>query len=77
MQLCRGVKCNPQGACPEALNMDGWQTILSFWVSAYFQGRGVSFTGGTFFFGTCILSTIWWGESASLFQSKDLKEKTT
>ena len=25
------------------LKMDGWNTILSFWVSAYFQGRTVSF----------------------------------
>ena len=23
--------------------MDGWNTILSYWVSAYFQGRTVSF----------------------------------
>ena len=26
--------------------MDGWKTILSFWVSAYFQGRFVSFREG-------------------------------
>ena len=26
--------------------MDGWNTILSYWVSAYFQGRAVSFRKG-------------------------------
>ena len=26
--------------------MDGWNTILSYWVSAYFQGRTVSFREG-------------------------------
>ena len=29
------------------LKMDGWKTILSFWVSAYFQGRAVSFREGS------------------------------
>ena len=28
------------------LKMDGWNTILSYWVSAYFQGRTVSFREG-------------------------------
>ena len=28
------------------LKMDGWKTILSFWVSAYFLGRTVSFREG-------------------------------
>ena len=27
--------------------MDGWNTIVSFWVSADFQGRTVSFREGT------------------------------
>ena len=26
--------------------MDGWNTIVSFWVPAYFQGRAVSFREG-------------------------------
>ena len=32
---------------PEPLKMDGWKMILSFWVSAYFQGQTVSFREGT------------------------------
>ena len=30
--------------------MDGWNTSLSHWVSAYFQGRAVSFREGMFLF---------------------------
>ncbi len=30
------------------LKMDGWNTILSYWVSAYFQGRTVSFREGIY-----------------------------
>ena len=30
------------------LNMDGWNTIVSFWGPAYFQVRTVSFRGGIF-----------------------------
>ena len=28
------------------LKNDGWKTILSFWVSVYFQGRAVKLPGG-------------------------------
>ena len=30
------------------LKMDGWNTSLSYWVSAYFQGQTVSFKEGNF-----------------------------
>ncbi len=34
---------------PESiLKIDGWKTIVSFWVSAHFQGQAVSFREGTF-----------------------------
>ncbi len=29
--------------------MDGWNTIVSFWGPAYFQGRAVSFWEGIYF----------------------------
>ena len=45
------VRPDPKGgSLPETnsspLKMDGWNTILSYWVSAYFQGRTVSFREG-------------------------------
>ena len=32
------------------LKIDGWETILSFWVPAYFQGQTVSFREGNVYF---------------------------
>ena len=48
VRLLRGIRMLffvtlPETSSKKHLKMDGWKTILSFWVSAYFQGRAVSF----------------------------------
>ena len=37
------------------LQMDGWNTILSYWVSAYFQGRLLLVSGRV-----CLFWPFWW-----------------
>ena len=45
--LCRAIVITlPETNMTSPLKMDGWNTILYYWVSAYFQGRTVSFREG-------------------------------
>ena len=47
-RLLRGLQVLPSLKLTfSPLKMDGWNTIVSSWVSAYFQGRAVSFREGT------------------------------
>ena len=51
---------NDQLKCSNVLHlkMDGWKTILSFWVSAYFQVQAVSFREGSWYIST--MSHLGW-----------------
>ena len=41
------------------LKMDGWNTILSYWGPAYFQGQTVSFSQCTYLGGIKVDANVW------------------
>ena len=53
MRRMRGF--HPRKFNSSPLKNDGWKTILSFWVSAYFEGRTVKFMGCIVFFFKALL----------------------